>query len=88
MRRILCTVILVCAAVALSAGQEVEKKSAPGAKPPATADVQQILRDRLREYNEALTKRDLAALDKIWAEGYTFTLSSLISTNSMVGCWL
>jgi ketosteroid isomerase-like protein len=66
-------VILVCAAVALSAGQEVEKKCAPGAKPPATADVQQILRDRLREYTEALTKRDLAALDKIWAEGYTFT---------------
>jgi ketosteroid isomerase-like protein len=73
MRRILCTVILICAAVALSAGQEVEKKSAPGATPAATADVQQILKDRFREYSEALTKRDLAALDKIWAEGYTFT---------------
>jgi len=58
MRQILRTVILVCAVVA---------------KPAAAADVQQILKDRGREYREALTKRDLAALDKIWAEGYTFT---------------
>jgi hypothetical protein len=35
--------------------------------------VQQILNDRFREYTEALTKRDVAALDKIWAESYTFT---------------
>ena len=67
MRRILCTVILVCAAVTLAAGQDVATKSA------ATADVQQILKDRFREYTEALTKRDLATLDKIWADGYTFT---------------
>ena len=72
MRRILCTVILVCAAVTLSAGQNVAK-STPAAEPAATADVQQILKDRFREYTEALTKRDLAALDKIWAESYTFT---------------
>ena len=37
--------------------------------------MQQILKDRFREYTEALNKRDLAALDKIWAEGYTFTNS-------------
>jgi ketosteroid isomerase-like protein len=73
MRRILCTVILVCAAVTLAAEPKEAKKSAPVAKPAATADVQQILKDRFREYTEALTKRDLAALDKIWAEGYTFT---------------
>ena len=73
MRQILCTVILVCAVVTLAAGQKVAKKSAAVAKPDATADVQQILKDRGREYREALTKRDLAALDKIWAEGYTFT---------------
>ena len=73
MRQILCTVILVCAVVTLAAGQKVAKKSAPVAKPAATADVQQILKDRFREYTEALTKHDLAALDKIWAEGYTFT---------------
>ncbi|MGH8580217.1 MAG: nuclear transport factor 2 family protein [Gammaproteobacteria bacterium] len=29
--------------------------------------------DRFHEYTEALTKRDLSALDKIWAESYTFT---------------
>ena len=73
MRQILCTVILVCAVATLAAGQTVAKKSAPLAKPAATADAQQILKDRFREYTEALTKRDLAALDKIWADGYTFT---------------
>jgi ketosteroid isomerase-like protein len=69
MRRILYTVILICAAMTGATGQEVSEKSVPA----ATANLQQTLRDRLREYNEALTKRDLAALDKIWAEGYTFT---------------
>ena len=73
MRRILCNVILVCAALPLAAQPMEAKKSAPVAKPAATADEQQILKDRFREYTEALTKRDLAALDKIWAEGYTFT---------------
>jgi hypothetical protein len=74
MRQILWTVILVCAVVTLAAGQKVAKKSAAVAKPAAAADVQQILKDRgRRKYREALTKRDLAALDKIWAEGYTFT---------------
>ena len=47
MRQILCTVILVCAVVTLAMGQKVAKKSAPVAKPAATADVQQILKDRL-----------------------------------------
>src|SRR5438034_9446772 len=74
MRQILCTVILVCAVVTLAAGQKVAKKSAAVAKPDATADVQQILKDRGRENREALTKRDLAALDKLCAEGYTFTI--------------
>ena len=73
MRQILCTVILVCAAVTLAAEPKEAKKSATVAKPAATADVQQILKDRFREYTEALTKRDLAALEKIWAKGYTFT---------------
>jgi hypothetical protein len=59
MSRSLCAVILFCATVTLSAGQEVSEKCAPAAKAAATADVQQILRDRLREYTEALTKRDL-----------------------------
>src|SRR5439155_1557148 len=61
MRQILCAVILVCAVATLAAGQTVAKKSAPVAKPAATADAQQILKDRFREYTEALTKRDVAA---------------------------
>ncbi len=73
MRRILCTVVVVCAALALAAQPMEPMKSSPVAKPAATADVKQTLKDRFREYTEALTKRDLAALDKIWAEGYTFT---------------
>ena len=65
MRRILCTVILVCAALTLAAQPPMEaKKSSPVAKPAATADVQQTLKDRFREYTEALTKRDLTALEK------------------------
>jgi len=73
MRRILCTVVLICAALTLAAQPMEAKKSSPVPKPAATADVQQTLKDRFREYTEALTKRDLAALDKIWAEDYTFT---------------
>ena len=72
MRRILCSVVLACAALPLAVEPMEAKKSAPLAKPAATADEQQILKDRFHEYTEALTKRDLAALDKIWAEGYTF----------------
>ena len=73
MRRILCTVVLVCAALTLASQPMEAKESSPVAKPAGPADVQQILKDRFREYTEALIKRDLAALDKIWAEGYTFT---------------
>ena len=73
MRRILCTIVLVSAALTLASQPMEAKVSSPVAKPAATADVQQILKDRFREYTEALIKRDLVALDKIWAEGYTFT---------------
>ena len=73
MRRILCAVVLVCAALPLDAQPMEAKKFSAVANPAATADVQQTLKDRFREYTEALTKRDLAALDKIWAEDYTFT---------------
>jgi hypothetical protein len=72
-RRILCTVVLLCAALPLASQPMEAKESSPVAKPATTANVQQTLKDRFREYTEALTKRDLAALDKIWAEGYPFT---------------
>jgi ketosteroid isomerase-like protein len=71
MKRFLSTVILGCVVVTLATGQEGQKNSTPVATEPA--DVQQTLKDRMRAYGDALTKRDLAALDKIWAEGYTFT---------------
>ncbi|MGH8574027.1 MAG: nuclear transport factor 2 family protein, partial [Gammaproteobacteria bacterium] len=45
----------------------------PGGQAGRPCRLQQTLKDRFREYTEALIKRDLAALDKIWAEGYTFT---------------
>jgi ketosteroid isomerase-like protein len=70
MRRSLCTLVLICTVVIMAVGQE---KSAQTANPAVSSNVQQILDARFREYSEALTKRDVAALDKIWAEGYTFT---------------
>ena len=71
MKRFLCSVILGCVVVALATGQEGQKNSTPKAGEPA--DVLQTLKDSMRAYSDALTKHDLAALDKIWAEGYTFT---------------
>src|SRR5215475_6504897 len=64
MRRVLCAVILVCSVVPLLT---------PVVEPAESADVKQAVKERIREYSEALTKHDLAALDKIWADGYTFT---------------
>jgi ketosteroid isomerase-like protein len=55
----------------LATGQEGQKNSPPAAREPA--DAQQTLKESMRAYSDALTKHDLAALDKIWAEGYTFT---------------
>ena len=36
-------------------------------------DTKRALAKRYEEYVQALKKRDLAALDQIWADGYTFT---------------
>jgi ketosteroid isomerase-like protein len=71
MKRFLFTVILGCVALTLATGQEGQKHSTPAAREPA--DMQQALKDSMRAYSDALTRHDLAALDKIWAEGYTFT---------------
>jgi ketosteroid isomerase-like protein len=38
----------------------------------ASTTADQALENRFREYADALTKRDLATLDKIWAPNYTF----------------
>jgi ketosteroid isomerase-like protein len=71
MKRFLFTVILGCVVVTLATGKGEQKDSTPVAG--ERADVQQTLKDSMRTYSDALTKRDLAALDKIWADEYTFT---------------
>jgi ketosteroid isomerase-like protein len=42
------------------------------ASQPGQAWAEQGLEQRTREYEEALTKRDIPTLDKIWASEYTF----------------
>src|SRR5882724_3376576 len=37
-----------------------------------TSSVKQDLEKRFREYSDALTKRDLSALDQIWTDDYVF----------------
>lgn len=56
--------LLVVSAAAQQSG------TSTGATTTTTAD--QALESRFREYADALTKRDLATLDKIWAPEYTF----------------
>jgi len=73
MHRILWTFVITLAMSCLANAQ------APGEKPPAasqsrpTSNAEQILKDRFREYTDALTRHDLAALDRIWSDDYTFT---------------
>lgn len=69
MRRILCIVIVIWTAATLSAEQNMEKQTESATSTAADP----ILKNSFREYSDALTKRDLVALDKIWADGYTFT---------------
>src|SRR6266568_6902727 len=60
--------ILTCS---FGAGQEGSKSATSKAgKSSQAADKE--LEKRFREYADALTKKDVAALDKIWADDYTF----------------
>ncbi|HYG99650.1 MAG TPA: nuclear transport factor 2 family protein [Terriglobales bacterium] len=63
--RHLATIIVL---VAISAAAQQTGTSTTTAS--TTAD--QALENRFREYADALTKRDLATLDRIWASEYTF----------------
>ena len=47
-----------------------QTKSKSGSGKSAAAE--QAVRQRSREYVDALTKRDVGTLEKIWADGYTF----------------
>ena len=64
MRRLAYVVMPICAVVLLVA---------PMVGAAGSADVKQEVMVRMREYSAALTKHDLAALEKIWADDYTFT---------------
>ena len=65
MRQLLLLATLSCVLLSVALGQEAAKE--PGRSgPPALAD-------RFRAYREAFAKRDVATLDDIWADDYTFT---------------
>ena len=59
----------------LATGQErtqTKTETQTQAETSQRSAVDQALQERMREYTDALTKRDLTALDKIWASDYTF----------------
>jgi ketosteroid isomerase-like protein len=58
--------IVFLAMSAVSFGQHSGKTSA------ATATVERALLTRFQQYAEALKRKDTAALDKIWADDYSF----------------
>lgn len=66
LQRLTSTVLLLAAlAISLAAQQSGSGKS-------MTAATDKALENRFREYTEALTKRDMATLDRVWAAEYTF----------------
>lgn len=66
LQRLTSTVLLLAAlAISLAAQQSGSGKS-------MTAATDKALENRFREYAEALTKRDMATLDRVWAAEYTF----------------
>jgi ketosteroid isomerase-like protein len=66
-RRLLVAII----AMVISGFAAEQEGSKPASTQPDKA-TEQALEKRFREYADALTKRDLTALDKIWAPDYTF----------------
>lgn len=68
LQRLTSTVLLLAAlAISLAAQQ-----SGSGKSMTAGAGADKALENRFREYAEALTKRDMATLDRVWAAEYTF----------------
>ena len=80
MKRILLTAVIVIAASSLVLGQEPDKKadkSKPvGEKVAASSSVEQAVQQRLNEIATALGSNDTAALDRIYADDYTFVSPS------------
>jgi len=65
MRKLVSLATLSCVLLSVALAQEAVKEPVRSG-PPALAD-------RFRAYREAIAKRDLTALDDIWADDYTFT---------------
>jgi ketosteroid isomerase-like protein len=65
--------IVTLALLAMSVVAPTQQTAKQGGKTSAgSANEEKALEARLREYADALKKKDTAALDKIWADGYTF----------------
>lgn len=67
MRRILIMFVIVLAASSLALGQTKSQKA--GKDNGAAQEVKEMI----AKYREALMRRDVAALDRIWSDDYLFT---------------
>ena len=72
MRKLVSLATLSCVLLSVALAQEAAKEPVRSG-PPALAD-------RFRAYREAIAKRDLTTLDDIWADDYTFTNRTGISS--------
>ena len=68
MKKNLALAITLMIACGLAAGQ----KSNSATRSPEATSAPQGLDEQIRAYRNALTKKDMAALDSIWAPDYTF----------------
>lgn len=68
MKRILALAITLLITCGMAAGQ----KSNSTMRNPEATTAPQGLDEQIRAYRNALTKKDVAALDRIWAADYTF----------------
>lgn len=64
--------LLLLASIILLLATLAAQQSGTSMSSTASTTADQALENRFREYADALTKRDLATLDTIWAPEYTF----------------
>ena len=68
MKKTVALAIALMVACGLAAGQQSNSAS----RSPGATSAPQGLDEQVRAYKKALTKKDVAALDRIWAADYTF----------------
>jgi ketosteroid isomerase-like protein len=74
MKRALAVAALVIAASSLGFGQTAESKQGkPAAMAPKQGDVEQTLMQMERDVTGAILKRDVAALEPVFADAFVFT---------------